>query len=307
MGRDAGITRITDRADLPDAICASIPDGAENIAVKVHFGRTKKPGSHLDPAIFRPLISSRKRVTFVDTNTLYGGERRTTERHLAVAARHGFSPAKILEEDNLVGIGKNITIPAELEDYDVILNAAHFTGHKIVGFGGTLKNAGMGMVSRGTKLWVHNKGRLSYNPERCNGCGWCIENCEYLASKGKESECTRCAACVGECTAMSFSFGKAIEVASRLMVSACTVLNWLPNVVNLAVADNPTVLCDCMGSTPQVMTRDFFAAIGDKAVEVDNLLVSRYQRFLLKHYSLQIILGQSYCYTKWQEENYGRD
>lgn len=296
---------IAQKAMLGPALIASIDPKAKRVGVKVHFGRTSKPGSHVDPAIFSGLMEAARKqgavLEFFDTNTLYGGERRYTKSHLDIARRHGFSPARILDEADLVELGPHISIPQQIENYDQIFNVAHFTGHKVVGIGGCIKNIGMGMVARATKLWVHNGGKPKFYPDKCVRCGWCVRNCEHLSPGGPDAGCTACAACVGNCKAIGFSFGRQKEVARRLVIAAEAVAARF-RMVHVAVAANPTRLCDCMGDKrDEIMAKGFWAVIGDDPAEVDRAMVQHFAWGISKYYDLALIGGQLNFYRRLKE------
>lgn len=113
--------------------------------IKIHFGRTKKINSYINPQLFNNLVQP---IFFVDTNTLYSGERHSTLTHIQVAYSHGFKPIKILDDDDLLNLHET-----------TIINIAHITGHKLMGLGGCIKNIGMGLATKDEKLWIHGGGR----------------------------------------------------------------------------------------------------------------------------------------------------
>jgi len=263
------VTRVNNREELPELITGAVKGNPGKVGVKVHFGRTKKPGSCIDPRYFQRLKEEHN-IEFFDTNTLYGGERGNTREHLKVAAKHGFKPAKILDETELEEVGPNAYLPRGIFDYDLILNVAHLTGHKIVGYGGCIKNIAMGMVAAKSKLWIHDAGRLRFYKNKCKGCGWC-EGCDHLSPAGIKRSCNRCGGCIGSCPAAGFSFGKQAEVAKRLVEVAKEVAGAL-NIVHVLVADNPTKLCDCMGdATDKPLKKVFFAAASEDLVEIERI------------------------------------
>lgn len=290
---------------LEPVLIATIDPKAKRIGIKVHFGRTSKPGSHVDPDLFLGMQAAAYEqgavLEFFDTNTLYAGERRTTRTHLKIAKDHGFSPARILEEDELIELAPHIKVPKQVGQYDQIFNVAHFTGHKIVGMGGCIKNIGMGMAARATKLWVHNGGRPRFYPSKCVKCGWCTRNCEHLSPKGPDAGCTACAACVGNCKAVGFSFGKQLEVAKRLVIAAEAIAARF-KMVHVAIADNPTRLCDCMGDKKdEIMAKGFWAVIGDDPAEVDRAMVQHFAWEISKYYDSALIGGQLNFYRRLKE------
>ncbi len=251
-----------------DALVRHVPGGI-NLGIKVHFGRTKKPGSFIPPVFFDPLKPHVASITFFDTNTLYGGERGSTGLHLHVAKKHGFEPAVILEEAPEVVPG----VPQALLDFDLVLNAAHLTGHKITGYGGCIKNIGMGMVTSGMKLWVHAASQIRFDNRKCKECGWCDNHCECLSPQGMDQTCIKCGKCIGNCKGVQFTFGKQHEVAQRLVQAAHKVIQNVP-MLHLAYIHNPTKLCDCMGdATDKIIKHCFGVVLGGDAADVDSAAV----------------------------------
>ena len=148
------------------------------VAVKISTGEA---GGHnfLDPNLIAPLV---KKVggTIVECNTAYNGARNTAEDHLKVAEDHGFT--KIAKVDIMDSDGE-IRIPVKdrkylqydlvgknIENYDFMVNLAHFKGHAMGGFGGVLKNQSIGVASRNGKAYIHSAGKtedpdLTWTPE----------------------------------------------------------------------------------------------------------------------------------------------
>ncbi len=58
-------------------------------------------------------------------------------------------------------------------DADIFISLTHFKGHESTGFGGTLKNIGMGCGSRAGKMEMHNAGKPHVAQDTCVGCHAC--------------------------------------------------------------------------------------------------------------------------------------
>ena len=212
---------------IPARLCYIMQDQPEPWWIKVHFGRTKKCGSYLSPVLFASL---QRPATFIDTNTLYGGERAVSEEHQKLAERHGFSPVRIVEDNEL-------SLPG------TVLNVAHVTGHKIMGLEACIKNLGMGLASRDEKMWVHGI--------------WQMQGAA-LHPKGKHE-------------AQAYRLGK----------MACRVERRC-HVVNVAIADEVTRLCDCMGDTNHrdVVWRGLEMFEGGDALTADRAVWQRFRAYL---------------------------
>lgn len=193
-------------------------------AIKLHFG---EPGNL---AFLRPnyakvvadIIKEQGGKPFLtDCNTLYVGRRKNALDHLDAAAENGFSPlstgCQIIIADGLKGTDevlvpipgdyiKEAKIGRALMDADVVISLSHFKGHEATGFGGALKNLGMGSGSRAGKMEMHSAGKPFVKEKKCIGCGACMKNCAHAAisiTAKKASidhcRCVGCGRCIGVC------------------------------------------------------------------------------------------------------------
>ena len=194
-------------------------------AIKIHFG---EPGNL---AFIRPnyaarvvsVIKNLEGIPFLtDANTLYTGKRSNAVDHLETAMGNGFNPmvvgCNVIIADGLKGTEfreveinlkhcKNAKIGSAIADADIIISMNHFKGHEMTGFGGALKNLGMGSGSRGGKLEMHSASKPKIIEENCVSCGQCIKNCSQGAiifnENGKAiidyEKCIGCGQCVAMC------------------------------------------------------------------------------------------------------------
>lgn len=189
------------------------------VAVKTHFG---EPGNttFLRPQLVAPVVDLIHRgggnPFLTDSNTLYLGGRSNAVDHLNVATRHGFTypviNAPVIIADGLVGrdeveieVGlkhcRTVKVGTAACHARSIITVSHFKGHVMTGFGGALKNVGMGFGSRAGKLEMHSFAQPEVNKERCRGCGLCAASCpvDGITVKGKASiDLGKCIGC-GEC------------------------------------------------------------------------------------------------------------
>jgi len=154
----------------------------DEIALKIHFG---EPGNHayLSPDLVKPIaekiFSLNGKPFYTDCNTLYSGLRKTTKSHLDVAKQHGFTKelagadSKIPEEEDFAVINtdykhcKRIFLGGLVHRTNTLIALTHFKGHEVAGFGGTLKNLGMGLASRRGKLMQHQDCRNCAKAKEC--------------------------------------------------------------------------------------------------------------------------------------------
>ena len=128
-----------------------------------------EPGGHnyLKPELIGDFV---KHVngTFIDSNTAYGGNRSTTEKHMKAAEDHGFTaiaPVDILDSEGEIKLPLEGTehlkydiVGSHFPNYDFIVNLSHFKGHAMGGFGGALKNNSIGIASSRGKVYIHSAG-----------------------------------------------------------------------------------------------------------------------------------------------------
>lgn len=137
-----------------------------HVAVKISTG---EPGGnhYLKPELIGPLVS-KVNGTIVECNTAYGGRRSTTEEHLKVIEEHGFksiAPVDIMDAEGEMQIPVSDStwiqydrVGSHLDNYDFMIDLAHFKGHAMGGFGGVLKNASIGVASASGKAYIHSAG-----------------------------------------------------------------------------------------------------------------------------------------------------
>lgn len=196
-------------------------------AIKLHFGEYGNL-AFLRPNYARVVADLVKelggRPYLTDCNTLYVGSRKNALDHLDTAYANGFSPlttgCQILIGDGLKGTDE-VDVPIEggvycrsakigraVMDADILISLNHFKGHECAGFGGALKNVGMGCGSAAGKKEMHSNGKPFVQRDLCIGCGACAENCAHDAPQienGKAfidpDRCAGCGRCIGVCPA----------------------------------------------------------------------------------------------------------
>jgi hypothetical protein len=194
------------------------------VALKIHFGEKGNTG-FIKPQWLRRIIAQIRSVTsrlfLADTNTLYTGKRSNSVDHLLLAWEHGFTQeavgVPVIIADGLIGRNddeiqlnfshiKSAKIASVFFDSDVFVCLSHFTGHALTGFGGAIKNLGMGCASRVGKLEQHSDVHPWISKKNCTGCGACLEYCPAGAivleddkAVIKEKNCIGCGECLVVC------------------------------------------------------------------------------------------------------------
>ena len=164
------------------------------MAIKLHFGE-KGNTAFVRPIFLRRCGRVKKykgKPFLTDTNTLYVGTRAEAISHLTTAYQNGFAysvvDAPLLIADGLRGnsavkvridkpLFKTVSIAHAIHMADVLISVAHFKGHELSGFGGTLKNLGMGCASREGKLSQHSNISPRVKGKTCKGCELCLTWC----------------------------------------------------------------------------------------------------------------------------------
>jgi len=196
----------------------------EFVAVKLHFG---EPGiyTYIRPVFVSRIVDALKstggKIFLTDANTLYRGWRSNAVDHHNTAMRHGFCrpviDAPVIIADGLHGHDyrqipiqgkhfKTVKIASAVAEADKLIGIAHIKGHMATGFGGQLKNIGMGCGSRAGKQQMHSDLKPEVNTKKCRGCGRCVKNClsqaiELYEGKARidHSRCVGCGECVATC------------------------------------------------------------------------------------------------------------
>ncbi len=150
------------------------------VAIKMHFGELGNL-AFLRPnyaKVVADLCKEQGGMPFLtDCNTLYPGKRKNALEHLECAQLNGFWPMTTGCQI-LIGDGK---IGRAIMDADVFISLTHFKGHESTGFGGAIKNIGMGCGSRAGKMEQHSSGKPAVQRELCRGCHRCAKECGWDA------------------------------------------------------------------------------------------------------------------------------
>jgi uncharacterized Fe-S center protein len=245
------------------------------VAIKIHFGELGNI-SYLRPNYARAVVDVVKELGgkpfLTDCNTMYPGSRKNALEHLYCAWENGFTPltvgCPILIGDGLKGtddievpvVGgeyvKAAKIGRAVMDADIFISLSHFKGHEMTGFGGAIKNIGMGCGSRAGKTEQHSGGQPRISEKRCRGCKLCMAQCangglefdvETRKMKVNYTNCVGCGRCLGACNfdAISFENEQAPTMLNRRMAEyAKAVVDGRPQFhISIVVDISPN--CDC--------------------------------------------------------------
>ena len=268
------------------------------VAIKIHFGELGNL-AFLRPNFARYVADYVKELGgypfLTDCNTLYVGSRKNALDHLDTALRNGFSPyatgCQILIGDGLKGtddvevpvnggiLCKTAKIGRAIMDADIVISLNHFKGHECTGFGGALKNLGMGSGSRAGKMEMHSAGKPTVDQDLCIGCGACVKICAHDAPHIADKRCTidhtRCAGCgrcIGVCPkdAITPAHDETFEnLNCKIAEYAKAVVDGRPN-FHINIVNQVSPNCDCHPESDAAIVPDvgMFAAFDPVAVDV---------------------------------------
>lgn len=270
-------------------------------AVKIHFG---EPGNlaYIRPnyaaVVIREIQKLGGKPFLTDANTLYHGRRANAVDHLLAAQENGFNRiavgCDVIIADGLLG-RDHVEIPINLKhcetakigtavaQAEVFISLNHFKGHEMTGFGGALKNIGMGSGSTGGKLEMHSSSKPVIIEEKCTGCGVCLRNCSQHAISFNANHkavidydlCVGCGQCVAVC---QFDAARVVwdksgdTVAEKVAEYALAVCKNKPN-FHITFIMNVSPDCDCWNLNDQAIVPDIGIAASFDPVALDRACV----------------------------------
>lgn len=293
-GLPTKLTRLIKAAGIGD-----IDMDGKFVAVKMHFGELGNL-SFLRPNYARAVVDVVKEfggVPFLtDCNTLYPGSRKNAIEHLYCAWENGFTPmtvgCPIIIGDGLKGTD-DIEVPVEGGEYidkakigravmdaDIFISLSHFKGHETTGFGGAIKNIGMGCGSRAGKKAQHMNGQPEIDHELCRGCRACLRECANDGLSFDEStrkmsintqNCVGCGRCIGACNfdAIAFAnYAATKDLNCRMAEYTKAVIQNRPNFhVSLIVDVSPNCDCHAENDAPILPNIGMFASFDPLALD----------------------------------------
>ena len=267
------------------------------VAIKMHFGELGNL-SYLRPNYAKAVADVVKecggKPFLTDCNTLYPGSRKNALEHLDCANINGFNTittgCQIIIGDGLRGTD-DITIPVRNGEYckeayigravmdaDIFISLTHFKGHESTGFGGAIKNIGMGCGSRAGKMHQHNSGKPIVHDDLCRGCRRCAKECGSDAityENGKavinQDICKGCGRCIGACAfdAIENQNWNANEILGRKMAEySQAVCDGRPT-FHISLVRDISPNCDCHGENDAPILPDvgIFASFDPVALD----------------------------------------
>lgn len=272
----------------------------EFVAIKIHFGE-KGNLSYIRPNFVRVVVDELKKLNtkpfLTDCNTLYRGTRADSVSHIETAITNGFDyavvNAPIIIADGLTGGNtkkievnlenfKTVSIGAEIARAEGLVVMSHFKCHELTGFGGALKNLGMGCASREGKLAQHSNISPTVKKKNCIGCQLCVKNCAHNAITiiDKKAEiiqknCVGCAECILVCPkgAIVINWNEQIPILQKKMIEYAYGAQKGKKAIYLNFLTQISPACDCYGHNDYPVTQDIGILASLDPVAIDKASV----------------------------------
>ncbi len=294
--------RLLDAAGIADAFSKR-----DLVAIKLHFGESGNT-AFIRPVFLRRIVDAVKarggNPFLTDANTLYAGTRSNTPSHLETAIRNGFAYAVVDaplviadglrgKSDTAVVVNRKrfteVFIGNEIVQADALISVAHFKGHELAGFGGAIKNVGMGCASRRGKLAQHSTVSPQVDEGKCIACGECTGHCSQgalsLADTSAVLDGEKCIGC-GECILICPNNAIAIEWDQAIPIFLENMVEYTEGVlkgkkekslfINFITSVSPA--CDCCGFNDTPIVRDIGILASRDPVAVDQAAVDLVNR-----------------------------
>jgi hypothetical protein len=296
------------------------------VAIKLHFGEEENVG-YINPDFVSTIVKAIKKrnakVFLTDTNTLYKGSRTNTIDHLDIAYRHGFRLDRVgasvviadgikSDEDQEVKLKgkfiKSAYIATGIYKADFLVVISHFKGHIMAGFGGAIKNLGMGCASRRGKLVQHGGVAPFVKIEKCVSCGLCIKSCpveaiKFVNKKAKINSqvCIGCAGCIAVCpiSAIDVQWEKGADTINEKIVeyAKAAITNKKDNCIYFNFAIKITKDCDCIAKDEPKICPDIGIFVSFDPVAIDQACVDK-----INQISKKDIFRQQHPNRDWQRQ-----
>jgi uncharacterized Fe-S center protein len=282
----AEANRLYDEAGTFDCI-----EAGDLVAVKLHVGELGNP-YYVQPYFVHEIarrVKERGGKPFLtDSNTYYLAQRHNAYDHMQTALMNGFNMAPFIVADGLKsenfqliktkGILNEIEVSGAITQADAMIVVSHCKGHELSGFGGAIKNLGMGCTPRAGKLRQHRTIGLEIDTSKCVGCGKCKEACAFHIPdiiEGKahntSKECMRCPVCIAACPMEAIHYTDKPNLCRALASAAYGILStFKPQKVSyVSFAKDIAEGCDCLPNPGPTVFKDVGIFASDSPVSID--------------------------------------
>lgn len=314
-----------DRMDLQD----------KYVAIKVHFGEWGNMAflrQQYAKVICDYVKERGGRPFLTDCNTLYPGYRSNALDHLDAAYMNGYNPlatgVHTIIADGLRGTDerripveggvyvKEAKIGAAIAEADVMITLNHFKGHIEAGFGGAIKNIGMGSGSKEGKMEMHSSGTPAVDADACIGCGMCVKNCLHQGVSVvdglaviNEDACVGCGHCFAYCPkgAINCKWDEASSALTMKIAEYAKATLAGKQAFHISFIKDVSPLCDCDGGNDTPIIPDVGMLASFDPVALDQACVDlvnqqphlREERFTHVHEHADLFKGM-HPHTDWE-------
>lgn len=286
---------LLERAGLKDVVAEG-----DLVAIKLHFGEEGNTG-YVQPVFLREIVKRVRaaggRPFLTDANTLYRGLRHNAVDHIACAVHNGFAyatvDAPIIIADGLDGRDgidvplegfkhfESVRIGSAVVHADAMVVVTHVKGHEATGFGGAMKNVGMGLGTRAAKQRMHSDLKPEIKADKCTACARCVKSCPVEAiTMGPDRVavidyelCYGCGECVAACPygAIGIQWKTEPQAIQEKIVEhvAGAVADKPGKVVYLSFVTNVSPDCDCWNFSDAPVVADIGVLASTDIVAVD--------------------------------------
>lgn len=252
--------------------------GCKKIAVKIHFGEVGNSKAFTSKDV-EPIMNLLEEMKFdyylYDSSVTYGGPRANPTTHKLLAKAKGFKNVETGDEFIEVK-GKYLThqVCKKLADADAVLVLTHVKGHVCTGFGGAIKNLGMGALTPKTKGDIHDGGKPLFRGD-CIHCGICVKNCPIDGMKLDLSKpypivkrCFGCSNCAYVCPQHVIS-PKVASFDDLLAEGANAAQSKFKKYYYVSMVNNIAKQCDCMPVPGAIIAKDEGWLMSPDGVAID--------------------------------------
>lgn len=289
-GRDLIYERV--KRLIKESNIADLFTKGEIVAVKLHFGEDSP--FFIPPVYVREIVEYLKptgaKFFLTDTTSLYAGMRREAPSHIMRAIQNGFSSVglPIIIADGLRGgdykevridgkYFKHVKVASAIYQADSILLLSHFKGHELTGFGGAIKNLGMGGVAKQDKFSLHSDIHPVISGAMCKICGlcqrWCPESAISLEGYAiiDPETCAGCGICISVCPehAIGLSWSDDSSLLQKKIVETAVGVVQGKKLACINFLTGITPMCDCnpMQGAPICPDIGFLASTDPVAID----------------------------------------
>jgi uncharacterized Fe-S center protein len=259
----------------------------ERVVIKLHFG---EPGNEtaLTPKDVKPYVEAIQElgheVLMVDTPVAYDSPRNSKEGYEKAIKERGYDevgPYTVSDEyiNSELG-GYTFEVAKELAEAKNVLVLSHVKGHACAGFGGAIKNLGMGALSKESKMLIHGGSKPVIDKEKCIGCEVCTRLCPANAITMKDGKadpnldmCWGCSICQINCASEALT-PKSDIFDKLLALGGVSAMNLMPKTTfYFNIIKNITQFCDCEEDSGEIIANDLGTLFSQNPVAIDNASV----------------------------------